>query len=112
MEKKNEIYPGPAAHLTQSSKRLWLELGPSRARSLGRQIKFQQALEMRDLTNEIRKAREAEGIIIVSKRSGLKHINPIVRIEKDCRKLFARLWSDLGLDWDVEVDSRVQFHKG
>jgi phage terminase small subunit len=65
---------------------------------------LEQAFRARDVEDEARAERLRGGLTIESKRSRVKHINPVCQVEKDARSAFLAAWRQLGLAWDVHVD--------
>ena len=47
-----------------------------------------------------------EGLITGSTSGKMAHVHPAVRIEKDARAEFRRIWGQLSLDWNYQVDGR------
>src|SRR5262245_43460665 len=99
-------YPMPDG-FSASSQRLWQVLVPRRARSIGRRALLEETLRARDRAEEFRLLIAAQGLVGTTKTTGMVHMNPLVRAEKDARALFAKLASLLGLQWDSMVDGRV-----
>jgi hypothetical protein len=51
---------------------------------------------------------DAEGATFTTKSTGAVHIRPEVRIERESRQLFARLWAgEMNLHWSHEEDGRL-----
>ncbi len=100
--------PEPAPHLSARSTALWRELVPSRARSAGRLVLLQSALEALDRADQAREVLDREGLTTTTKRSGVVHLHPLVRVEKDSRAQFRAAWSRLGLEWDPNIDGRTR----
>lgn len=65
--------------------------------NIGRLTMLQAALEALDRADAARQAVEAEGMTFKTERTGAIHINPMVKVEKDARQQFAKLWHELGL---------------
>ena len=79
-----------------------------RVGSPGRIALMQTALEALDRADQARELLSREGITTTTTSTGAVHIHPAVRIEKDSRALFARIWSQLELGWDSEIDGRLE----
>jgi phage terminase small subunit len=90
-------YPDPPGHLSDRSKQLWREFVGSRIRG-PRVVSFQTALEYLDLADSARRERVEGGLVIRTKRSGLMHLNPVLKIEQDAREKFLKIWKQLGLN--------------
>ena len=100
--------PDAPAHLSDRSRELWGGVVPSRARSLERLALVTAALEARDLANECRAQVRAEGMTTVTKTTGAVHVHPLMKIEKEQRSLFVRIWGQLHLEWNPSIDGRVE----
>lgn len=97
--------PDPPEHLSERSKELWRTIVPLRIRSVGRVTLFRIALDCLDTADEARAAVDQQGLTTKTKTTGLMHPHPLLKIEKDSRSQFARLWKDLGLGWDRRIDA-------
>jgi hypothetical protein len=104
MKDRKNRYPLPPEHLSERSKRLWEELVGNRIKSPGRITMFQEALEALDLADQARQARIKEGLVTITKRSGVSHTNPLLKIERENRQLFTKIWTTLNLYWDTNID--------
>ena len=62
------------------------------------QLLLQTALESFDRMRQAQALIRAEGITVISKRSGVSHVHPAIRIETDSRSSLLRAWKALGLD--------------
>ncbi|MBM3724390.1 MAG: hypothetical protein FJW40_03045 [Acidobacteria bacterium] len=96
--------PEPPEHLSERSRDLWRKLAPTSAKSLERRTLFQAALEALDRADEARRLIQAEGLISRTASSGAVHVHPAVKIEREARAQFVRIWELLGLRWNSEVD--------
>ena len=96
----------PPPHLSERSKSLWADLVPARAKSSGRLALLTAALEALDRADEARESIAKHGLTTTTKTTGAVHINPLVKIERESRQQFARIWSELNLGFDPEVDGR------
>lgn len=106
---KRKIKPpeNPPVHLSERAKDLWSKLVPRRARSPERVALLQAALEALDRADQAREAINREGLTTTTKTTGAVHIHPLARIEREARQQFARIWSDLSLQWTAGVDGRL-----
>jgi P27 family predicted phage terminase small subunit len=93
-------------HLSERSKALWADLVPARAKSPGRLALLQAALESLDRANEARESIAEHGLTTTTKTTGAVHVNPLVKIERESRQQFARIWSELNLGFDPAIDGR------
>lgn len=94
----------PPTHLSDRAKELWTEFVPSRARSLGRLTLLATALEAYDRAEAARLLVASEGMTTKTKTTGAVHVHPLVKVERECRQQFAKIWHDLGLHWDSTED--------
>lgn len=98
------LFPEPPEHLSPRSKTLWQEIAPHRARSIERRTLFQAALEALDRADEARQVIQAEGMISKTITTGAVHIHPAVKLEREARGQFAKIWDLLNLRWNQEID--------
>jgi hypothetical protein len=75
--------------------------------SPGRLVLLQTALESLDRAEEARQAVAVQGMTSVTERTGAVHCNPLLKVERESRQLFARIWAQLGLHFDINVDGRA-----
>ena len=106
MKAKEHEQPEPVApaHLSERSKGLWREVVPSRAKSAERQALVIAALEALDLADECMAQVRVEGLTRTTKKSGMPHVHPLLKIEKEQRSLFARLWGQLNFQWNQTIE--------
>lgn len=100
--------PDSPSHLSDRSKTLWRQLVPSRALSPGRLALLEEALSALDRSDEARGIIAREGMAKVTERTGMVHLNPVVKVERESRQLFVKIMDSLGLGWDGEIDGRRQ----
>lgn len=100
MNKKFE----PPSHLSEESAALWRELVPQRARSSGRLVLIRAALEARDRAEQARVAIAESSMATTTKTTGAVHVHPLVKVEREARQQFSRIWSDLHLGYDQAED--------
>src|SRR5436309_15527299 len=83
--------PPPAApeHLSETSHRLWAWLVPERCASPERCALLTVALEALDRAERARLALAAEGMTSTS-GTGVLHVHPLVRVERDAHATFLR----------------------
>lgn len=94
----------PPKHLSEESAALWRELVPKRARSSGRLVLLQAALEARDRAEQARQAIAASSMTTTTKSTGAVHVHPLVKVERESRQQFARIWSDLHFGFEQSED--------
>ena len=94
----------PPASLSEKAQAIWLDLVPRRCRSLARRELLAVALAALDRADAAQRQIEQQGMVLVSPKSGVAHVSPLVKVEADSRRLFAKLWGQLGLAWDQRID--------
>ncbi len=94
----------PPSHLADSSKKLWRKLVPRRGVSPERLALLAVALDALDRLNAARVAIAKDGMTTTTPASGVIHIHPLVRVEKDAMATFLRAWALLNFEWDVMTD--------
>ena len=75
-------------------------------RSLGRIALFTAGLEALDRADAARGVVEAEGLMVKTLTTGVAHVHPAVKIERESRAQFANIWAALSLQWDPQIDGR------
>jgi hypothetical protein len=91
--------------LSPRSAALWRQLvAAGRVKSPGRATLLEQAFRALDLSDAARAERERDGLTIVNATTGLRHANPVTRLEKDALATFLSCWKALGLEWDQRID--------
>jgi len=100
---KQQAFPDPPEHLSDRSRDLWQTLGPVQASSVERRTLLQTALEALDRADEARRMIQADGLTVTTPGSGALHVHPCLRIERESRMLFAKIWALLGLHHSTEV---------
>jgi hypothetical protein len=91
--------------LLPRSQELWAALAPRRAKSVGRKALLEEALRSRDRGDEFRRLITQQGLVTVTERSKVAHLNPLVRAEREARGTFAKIMGLLHLEWDHEIDA-------
>jgi len=94
----------PPGHLSDRAQALWTEFVPSRARSVGRLTLLTVALEAYDRAEAARLVVAADGMTTKTKTTEAVHAHPMLKIERESRQQFAKIWHDLGLHWDQNED--------
>ncbi len=107
-KKEKPKAPEPPAHLSDRAKSLWREFVPSRARSIGRMPLLQAALESLDRADGARAAIETEGLTTTTKTTGAVHLHPLVKVEREARQQFSRLWEQLHFAFDAKQDGQQE----
>jgi phage terminase small subunit len=101
-ESENKEFPNPPDHLLERSKQLWVELVGSRIKGTSRIVTFQTALEYLDLADTARQERLENGMVVKTKRTGVPHLNPVLRVEQQAMASFLKIWQQLGLNREKE----------
>ena len=71
-----------------------------RARSPGRLVAIQIALEALDRANQAKAIIAQEGVIPADQSGKIRHVHPLLKVEAENRKQFLTTWSRLGLLFD------------
>lgn len=103
-EQSASIIPDPPEHLSERSKELWCNLAPNEAKSVERRTLFQAGLEALDRADEARRIIQAEGMISKTATTGAVHVHPAVKVEREARAQFVRIWDLLNLGWNESID--------
>ncbi len=93
--------------LSPKSEAIWRQIVPKRGRSIGRLILIEQGLKSLDRANEAAEVLKLEGLTSKTETTGAIHIHPLVKVERESRALFAKIWDQLGLGWDGSIDGRI-----
>jgi hypothetical protein len=103
-----ENFPAPDG-LSDRSAAIWHTVVPSRARSPERLLLVETALFALDRAAEARVAIANDGIMATTKRSGVAHLNPAVKVERESAALFAKIWGQLAMQFNTSIDGRMDF---
>ena len=93
--------PSAPKGLTPRSRKLWQAVVLRYARSPGKQALLEQALRALDRADEAAAAVLRDGMTIVTERSGVSHIHPLLKAEQAFRQQFISAWSKMGLAHDA-----------
>ena len=96
--------PEAPSGLSERSLTLWRAVVPKTVASPGGLIMVEQALRALDRADQAARAVEIEGLTSVTPATGAIHVHPAVKVERENRALFARLWSQMRLEVDWEFD--------
>jgi phage terminase small subunit len=88
----------PPDHLSEPAKKLWHDLSPE-CTTPGRQLLLEQMLAAYDRAEQSRVQIEAAGLTATTERSGVVHVHPLLKIERENRALLAKLASTLNLQF-------------
>ena len=94
----------PPAHLSERSKKLWADLVPRQAEKVERLTLLRVALELLDRADWARDEVAREGLTNRTERSGAVHMNPVIKIEREARQQFLKIWLALGFQHDESED--------
>lgn len=100
--------PDPPSGLSERALYLWGSVVPARARSAGRLAVIEEALRALDRADAARVALDAEGMVSKTESTGALHVHPLVKVERENRALFVRLWQDLGLAFQQDLDATTR----
>lgn len=80
---------------------------PSRASSPERLLLVATALESLDRAEQARLEIERTGLTSTTKTTGAVHLHPLLRVERESRQLFSKIWGQLSLHWNNRIDGRI-----
>jgi P27 family predicted phage terminase small subunit len=90
----------PPSHLSPAAKKLWREVVPSEVKSSRVLAVLTAGLEAFDRAADARKAIKRDGMVSVS-GTGIPHVHPLLKVERDSRQQFVAVWKSLGLDQEA-----------
>jgi hypothetical protein len=99
-QKPVEPIPAPPDHLSERAKGLWSAILNERRMQLGRLTTFRTSLEVLDRADAAM-AEIKNQLMLTTERSGCQHLNPLLKLEKENRQLFWKMWTGLGLHINV-----------
>jgi phage terminase small subunit len=102
---KGRELPPPPEHLSDFSKGLWKKV-MTHWFSEGRLIMLEQALISLDRANQAREVIDRDGLVAVTTRTGVSHLHPAAKLERESRQLFMKVWKAIGLHWNSGIDKR------
>ena|SRR5579884_1665970 len=105
---RKKVYDPPPAHLSVRAQKIWNGV-VRRCSSTERQVMLQTALEALDRGDEAAALIRQDGIVSKTPSTGATHVHPAVKIERDSRAQFARLWSELGLTGKAKLSTLGSF---
>ena len=97
--KKALNIPAPD-HLSEKAKRLWGAIAEKRASSPERLALLQIGLEALDLADHCKRSIDQQGLTVETKRSGMSHLNPLLKTMRENQNLFVKVLNSLGLKFD------------
>lgn len=86
----------PPTHLSPRSCELWRQVAGV-MKTAGRLTLLQCALEALDDADEARVAVKAAGMTSATASTGAVHVHPAVKIEREARAQFLKIWTGLSL---------------
>ena len=92
-----EAYPPAPEHLSVRAQSLWRAM-VERCTTDGRRVLLQTGLEALDRATLARESIATEGMTATTASTGVAHVNPLIRVERDARNQFAAIFRQLGLD--------------
>lgn len=101
-------YPAPDG-LSDRSRALWCEVVPYRAMSAGRIALIEEALRALDRADQMREAVDRDGPTSTNKTTGMIHVHPCCKLEREARQAFTRIWTTLGLGWSSKEDGQIEY---
>jgi len=99
----SEQFDAPS-HLSERAKELWGQLVPLRARSPGRLALLTAALEALDRAEQARVELAAATLTTTTETTKAVHVHPLLKVEREARQQFARIWSEMHLGYDPAID--------
>lgn len=106
MEETNESNHELPEHLSDRAAVLWRDVVPRRAKSPGKVAIVQSALEALDRADAARAEVEVAGMTTTTKTTGAVHVHPLVKVERESRAQFTKLWGSLNLTHDFAAGDR------
>lgn len=100
-------FPAPAG-LSPRSAELWAEVVPKQATSAGRRALVEEALRALDRADQMRVAVDRDGPVTVNETTGMTHVHPCCKLEREARQAFSRLWTQMHLEWSSSEDGRIR----
>ena len=97
MKEKQELPPQPPAGLEEPYQELWSRYA-YRMGYPGRLITFAQCLYALQRADQARQMVDRQGLTVTTKKTGMKHLNPLLKVEKENRDVAVKLWKQLGLN--------------
>lgn len=106
MEENTEANHQLPEHLSSRAAALWRDVVPRRAKSPGKVAIVQSALEALDRADAARVEVEVAGMTTTTKTTGAVHVHPLVKVERESRAQFSKLWDSLNLTHDYAAGDR------
>ncbi len=100
--------PSPPEGLSERALALWHDVVPRRGISKERLCLLTEALRALDRAESARRLVDEQGLTTTTGRSGVTHVHPAVKVERESRQQFAKIWVDLGLQSASHDPSKYQ----
>jgi phage terminase small subunit len=97
----------PPHHLSDRSKAIWRAIVPRRAKSTGRLVMLELALKTLDLADKTRTQVEQEGFSTTTPKTGMVHVHPLLKVQREAEKDFVKMWKALNLEWTLDSDGAI-----
>ena len=94
----------PPDHLSDPSKQVWAAVVPERVRSVEKRFALTVALEARDELAIIHSELMKADLVDETRRSGARHVHPLVPHAGRLRKDFQKAWATLRLNHSPLLD--------
>lgn len=91
--------------LSERSRNFWREVAGRRVRSPGRLVLFEEGLRCLDIAEQASVERSG-AMTVTTPGSGVVHVHPLLKVERENRQLAFRILDGLGLSFDATVDGR------
>jgi len=101
-------YPAPVG-LSERSQALWAAVVPAQAISAGRRALVEEALRSLDRADQMREAVDRDGALTTNATTGMVHVNPCCKLEREARQAFSRLWTTMHLEWSTYEDGKTRY---
>ncbi len=98
MKQRQHTSPEPPGHLSDKAQTLWRELTATKVTNTARQALLLTALEALDRAEEARLAVRPSGMVSTTASTGAVHLHPLLKVERENKALFAKIWGQLRLD--------------
>jgi hypothetical protein len=69
---------------------------------------IEEALRALDRADEAREAVDHDGLSFATTTTGTVHLHPLLKVEREQRALFAKLWSATRFQWSDAEDGRLR----
>ena len=106
-KRKPEIqWPDPPEHLSEWSKERWRRYVGTKVKSPGGIDLLRVALESFDTAEQCRVQIEGDGLLVGDGK--MSHSHPLLRVQRENRQMFAKLWKELCLHHNQTSDELLE----